>query len=187
MIANAPAPGEGDASDDMWVFLTKVGAGTVLHANMPYVYKPKEAVTNYTFSSTDATLKPKNDGVLLKTETAEDVYSFYGVYQNTSPSSNDPFYYVNYYGDISLGNASSVVVGPYRWIIRKTSKFGDTPSYVRSMHFFDNEESGSSTGLAELEGSAQPSAWYSLDGRKYSTMPTQRGVYIHQGRKIVVK
>ncbi|MBP5365735.1 MAG: leucine-rich repeat domain-containing protein, partial [Bacteroidales bacterium] len=38
-------------------------------------------------------------------------------------------------------------------------------------------------------GNAQAAdeAWYSLDGRKLSSKPTERGVYLHQGRKVVVK
>jgi hypothetical protein len=30
-------------------------------------------------------------------------------------------------------------------------------------------------------------AWYTLDGRKLDAKPTKRGVYIHHGKKIVVK
>ena len=30
-------------------------------------------------------------------------------------------------------------------------------------------------------------AWYTLDGRKLDTKPTQKGMYIHNGKKVVVK
>jgi hypothetical protein len=36
--------------------------------------------------------------------------------------------------------------------------------------------------LSEGEG-----AWYGLDGRKYDSMPTTKGIYIHNGKKIVIK
>ena len=38
-------------------------------------------------------------------------------------------------------------------------------------------------------GNAQAAdeAWYSLSGRKLNGKPTERGVYLHQGRKVVVK
>ena len=32
-----------------------------------------------------------------------------------------------------------------------------------------------------------PDAWYSLDGRKLDGKPTQNGMYIHGGRKVVIK
>lgn len=48
------------------------------------------------------------------------------------------------------------------------------------------------TGITTLrtDGSLGPSgnsAWYSLDGRKYDTMPTRKGIYIKDGKKVVVK
>ena len=142
MIANSPAPGENGVSNEMWVYLTQVGAGTVLHANMPYIFKPKAAGT-YNFTTANATLKAKNTGVLAETQTMDDCYKFYAVYENTTPASTDPFYYVNINGSISLGNNGTVTVGPYRWIIRKTSKYGNEISYARSMRFIDDDTTGS--------------------------------------------
>ncbi len=120
MIANAPAPGESSASGDMWVFLTRLSAGDVLHANRPYVYKPKVAVTDgYAFTSAPAVLKPRVPlaDYILKTETAEDIYSFYGVYDGLNATASNPFYYVNINGGISFGNSTSVHVGALRWIM----------------------------------------------------------------------
>ena len=185
MIANAPNP-DVEASDEMWVFLKKMGAGTVLHANMPYVYKPLEAVTDYAFTTTNATLKAKNTDVLIMMMTAEDTYTVYGTYENTSPSADDPFYYVSIYGKISLGNNEQVTVGPYRWIIRKTSKFGDTTTYAPQMRFFD--EDGNTTGITTMnDTNGTNGAWYTMDGRRLSGKPTKRGIYIVNGKKTVIK
>ena len=189
MIANSPSPSV-EASNDMWVFLTKLSAEAVLHANMPYVYKAKEAVTNYAFTTSPATMKAKNTDILLDTRTTEDIYSFYATYDGTTATSDDPFYYVAIDGTICLGNDGTVTVGPYRWIIRKTSKSGETPSYARNMHFYDGE--GEATAIredlfaapsdeAEREvnnGKATNAQWFTLDGRKLNAMPTQSGVYI---------
>lgn len=30
-------------------------------------------------------------------------------------------------------------------------------------------------------------AWFSLDGRKLREKPAQRGIYIHNGKKIIIK
>ena len=150
MIANAPAPGESSASGDMWVFLTKKSAGKTFYANRPYVYKPKVAVTDgYAFTTAPAVLKARTsaDDYILKTETAEDIYSFYATYENTKAGLNvsDGFYYVNINGGLSFG--TGVTVGPYRWIIRRESKLGGTSSYVKEMHFVDGEEDGE-TGIS---------------------------------------
>ena len=186
MIANSPSPGV-EASDEVWVFLTKLNAGDVLHANMPYVYKPKETVTDYPFTSTDVTLKAKNTDVLAKTETLEDIYSFYGTYGNTTPAASDPFYYVGIDGNLSLGNNGAVTVGPYRWIVRKTSKNGGTSSYSPKMHFFDPEENDP-TGVASFanENQNETQNCFDLAGRKVKALQ-KGGIYIVNGRKVFIK
>ena len=188
MIANAPNPST-DASDEMWVFLKKMKAGDVLHGNMPYVYKPLQAVTDYEFTTLNGTLKAKNTGVLATMQTMEDTYTVYGTYENTTATAQDPFYYVNINGDLSLGNDGAVTVGPYRWIIRKTSKFGETPSYVRAMHFFDGEDEMTGIGLTpDLSLSRKGEGeWYSIDGSKLDGKPTKSGIYLVGGRKVVIK
>ena len=187
MIANAPSPSV-NATEDIWVFLKSVEAGTTLYANMPYVYKPKEAVTDYAFTTTNATLKARNEGAVAKMETMEDIYELYGTYENTQASQSDPFYYVNINGEISLGNSSSVEIGPYRWIIRKTGKYGNTTNYARNMHFYDLEEA---TSISELrvngEEDATNTGWYDLQGRKLSQTPTQSGIYVNNGKKVFIK
>ena len=53
--------------------------------------------------------------------------------------------------------------------------------------FFGN---GETTGITTLDSSATdalPDHWYTLDGRRLNGKPTQKGVYIHQGRKEVVR
>ena len=203
MIANAPAPGESSASGDMWVFLTKKSAGDKLYANRPYVYKPKVAVTDgYAFTSTPAVLKARTsaDDYILKTETAEDIYSFYATYENTEAFDYNRFYYVNINGGLSYGTAD-VTVGAFRWIIRKTSKFGGESSYVKEMHFVDGEEDDEtgigltpdpSPGRGEiynLAGQMVNGKWVNgkwQDG-KWQDGKLPKGIYIVSGKKILVK
>ena len=54
---------------------------------------------------------------------------------------------------------------------------------------FDNEDL---TGIVNIERQSldvkrSAGTWYSLDGRKLSTEPLQKGVYIHNGKKIIIK
>ena len=186
MIANSPDPSQ-EATDKIWVYVKSLTEGDVLHANMPYVYKPKEAVTDYAFTTENALVKAKNTGVIAKAETLEDIYNFYATYENTTATGSAPFYYVNIDGTISYG--TSVTVGPLRWIIRVESKYGETPAYARQMIIFDGEEA---TSLSEefrvkSEEFATASEWYTLDGRKLSQKPSRAGVYINNGIKRVIK
>ena len=188
MIANSPDPSL-EASDDIWVFVKRMSKDDVLRANMPYVYKPREAVTDYAFTTTTAVLKAKNTNVIAKTETMEDIYNFYATYGNTSATAQDPFYYVNIYGELSYGDA--VTVGAFRWIIRVESKYGSKPAYARTLHFFDGEEE-ETTGIISIENGKlridNPSdAWYTIDGVKLDGKPHAKGVYIQNGRKVIIK
>ena len=186
MIANAPNP-ETEASDEIWVFLKRMNEDEVLHANMPYVYRAKRAVENYEFTTSNAMLKGKNTGVLATMQTMEETYTLYGTYEGTTATAEDPFYYVNIEGDLSLGNDGTVTVGAYRWIMRVESKFGSTPAYARTLHFFDGEDS-ETTGIS-LTPAPSPKgegSIYTLDGRRISKA-TQKGVYIQNGKKVVIR
>ena len=189
MIANSPDPSL-EASDDIWVFVKRMSKNDVLRANMPYVYKPREAVTDYAFTTTNAVLKPKNTDIILDTRTAEEIYNFYATYEPTTATAKDPFYYVNINGELSYGDA--VTVGAFRWIIRVESKFGNpNVSYAREMHFFDGEGE-ETTGIISIENGKlridNPSdAWYTIDGVKLDGKPHAKGVYIQNGRKVIIK
>ena len=196
MIANAPNP-ETEASDEMWVFLKKMSQDDVLLANMPYVFKPKEDLENYAFTTPNATLKAKNTGVLATMQTMEDTYTLYATYEGTTATSVDPFYYVNIDGELSLGNDGTVTVGAYRWIMRVESKSGSTPAYARKMHFYDGGSTPTGISPAEIadcnatlskrEMAEMAGAWYTLDGRKLDAKPTTKGVYVVNGKKFVIK
>ena len=43
------------------------------------------------------------------------------------------------------------------------------------------------TGISEVKGAANADGWYDLQGRRMTTMPTQRGLYVIDGKKVVVK
>ena len=38
-----------------------------------------------------------------------------------------------------------------------------------------------------MKAAANGEGWYDLQGRKMTTMPTQRGLYVIDGKKVVVK
>ena len=189
MIANAPNP-ETEASDDIWVFLKRMNEGEVLHANMPYVYRAKSAVDNYEFTTAGAMLKAKTTDARITMMTAEETYTLYGTYEGTTATAEDPFYYVNIDGDLSLGNDGTVTVGAYRWIMRVESKFGPTPAYARGIHFFDGEDS-ETTGIVLMDNGKwkidnEADAIYTLDGRRIA-QPKKGGLYIVNGKKVVIK
>lgn len=184
MIVNSPDPSVA-VSNDIWVYLKPIGAGDVLHANMPYVYKPKVAVTDYKFTTENATLKAKNTEALLTMMTAEDTYTVYGTYDKIKATTSDQFYYVNVNGGLSLG--TSVTVGANRWIVRKASKFGGSTAYGKATFIVEGEDDSVVTGITNLANEDAENTWYMLDGVKLNGKPSKKGVYIVNGKKTVIQ
>lgn len=174
MIANAPNPGVSEESDKVWIYINKMEVGDVLRGNMPYLFKPLEAIADgYEFKADNAVLKAKNEGVLISTETMLNKYSFYGTYDKITLSPNDAELglYMGNKGSLSFPETQSINVGAYRWIIRVSSKNGI--AYVREFHFVDDSES---TGVRNVAGEGEAEAFYTLDGVKVEA--PAKGIYV---------
>ena len=59
-----------------------------------------------------------------------------------------------------------------------------------ALNFFDDEEESGTTGIKHVDTTMQrmdSNVFYTLEGVKLNSRPTQRGIYIHNGRKVVIK
>ena len=187
MIANSPDPDD-EATGAMWMFVKKMAAGDVLRGNMPYVYKPLEAVTDYDFTTAGATLKAKADDAVATMQTMEDTYTLYGTYAPTTATAQDPFYYMNIDGSLSLGNNGTVTVGSFRWIMRVENKYGgSTPAYARHITIVDGESETAGVNEVREADEVSDDRWYTVDGRKLQGKPSHAGMYIYKGKKVAIK
>ena len=61
--------------------------------------------------------------------------------------------------------------------------------YANDILPINEEPSGGGTGIESMEDvrSQMEDVYYTIDGRKVDSKPTQRGIYIKNGKKIVVK
>jgi len=67
-------------------------------------------------------------------------------------------------------------------------KIGDGANARQITDFDFNFDGGETTSLTENKRETiTNNQWYTLDGRKLDSKPTQKGVYINNGRKVVVK
>ena len=67
-----------------------------------------------------------------------------------------------------------------------------TTSAPQLTSFSIDYSDGETTGIISLTPAPSPNGegsdgWYSLDGRKLDSMPTAKGIYVNNGRKVVVK
>jgi hypothetical protein len=72
---------------------------------------------------------------------------------------------------------------------------GDLPQQARAFVLNIDDEETTGIKTISLEGNDAEAfpregldgVWYTLDGRRLSAMPTQKGIYINNGRKAVIK
>ncbi len=59
---------------------------------------------------------------------------------------------------------------------------------VAKLKFTIDFGDGSTTGIVDLDREATTnSGWYTVDGKKLDKQPTRKGVYIQNGRAVVIK
>ena len=164
-------------------------AATTIPAGTPFIIKwDGDGTANIT--------NPVFEGVTISNATndatIEDVLTFTGTYAPvTTPAAGDNT-------KLYLGSANklyyptkAMTIGTHRAYFQLSPGItaGEPASLVRAfvLNFGDDDSTlGVTTPLSNRRG-AGGEAWYTLDGRKLDKQPTASGVYIHQGKKVVVK
>ena len=185
---SAAADQEGVVQDENKVVMkiVEVSAGYTLKANKPYIIKPKTAGV-YEFVAENATLKAMDMGSLKQVSTTINDYDFYGVYDFYSTSEAQQWFSLNTNGNLKW-NEPNQRLGAYRWYIKSTF-IGD--DYANIAFVIDEENEGDETtaisNIAASDTMDGDGSFYTIDGRRLMGIPTQKGIYIQKGKKVVVK
>lgn len=151
---------------------------TAMAANHPYIIKVTDAnVENPTFNGVDiiAGTPVNNKGT---DATDANIQAMIGVYQETTLESNWLYIRGNKF---KYSNGTSKV-RPYRAYFR----FCDFTDAMHSRSIIIVEDGA--TGIRLVDGAqADGGDWYDLSGRKLSGKPASKGVYIQNGKKVVIK
>lgn len=170
--------------------LNFIDAGKTIKASKPYIIK-------WTSSSYNIT-SPAFVGVTIKgfegtPSSRDEAVWFVGHYSAETYNNEKDILYLG--ADNTLYYPDGVVtIGPCRahFELQNGLTVGTADGNVRtfSLNFGDADE----TDIRDLHNASDasthpstPSAWYTLDGRRLSTQPAAKGLYIHQGRKVAVK
>ncbi len=79
-------------------------------------------------------------------------------------------------------------INSFRAYFQLDGIYGGTPEETSGVHnFVLNFGDGETTGITTTKLTNQNVDWYSIDGRKLNQKPQQRGIYISNGRKVMVK
>ena len=157
---------------------------TEIMAGKPYIIRWAEAATNI--------VNPLFCGVYVENVTnniTTDYVDFIGTYK--------PSFWETENRSILLVGAENSLYWPQSGAYLNSCRAyfqlkGITASEVQNARMVFGEDN--STGIVEAEANSSLftlhsslSEWYSLDGRKVVGKPTKKGMYIHGGRKVVVK
>ena len=164
-------------------------SGTIA-ANTPFMLKNYQAVPENTvidFGSREIKA-PTSAEVSVDANTTGDI-KFIGSYNTkTINNTNSNLYYYNGEGAWKhLGASSSNT-----WNIAPFNAYIETPATVGAQEFtFTFEElNGDITAIRSISEDATGTnvkGWYNLNGMKMENAPTQKGVYIKDGKKVLIK
>ena len=157
-----------------------------LKPNTPYLFRAGQKDV-YLFSADNVTVK-KDDGQAASS-------AFKGNYEKTKADASGRYYGLTINNDASSRRASGV---DYTFTQLKA---GDPILPFSAYLIVDNGpetfgiqwSDGGTTAISNLtqdhvtEGLSPCEGWYTLSGQKLEGKPTQKGLYIHEGKIIVVK
>ena len=167
------------------------GSDEVLKANKPFLVKIAEDMnpaTNYNFGK--KTIVAPTD---LSVDAGGDC-KFVGTYTTKTVTKDDDAAIWFMVGNLAswayIGTNSTATwnIVPFEAYIDMSA----VPAAARNLVFYAEEIDGSVTaikGINSSNASAKQSAegWYNLNGVKLNGVPTQKGIYIQNGKKVVVK
>ncbi|MBE6270988.1 MAG: hypothetical protein E7101_08560 [Prevotella ruminicola] len=187
------------SGDEYIATMTEPGT-TTLTANTPYLYLPS-ATGNVEFSGTPTT------AIAAGTTTSDD-WTFLGTYDevkwDTAPTGIYGFSAQNV-SDQGISQGEFVKVGakvrirPLRAYLKYkngTENYSAAPTRGTTAELPDRiivrliGSDSNTTAIGTLDtrtGEVEIDTWYDLNGRKLSAKPTHRGIYINNGRKVVIK
>ena len=167
-------------------------ATSPLSANTPYLFMPAGTETKPVLFHGTADYDNSNLG------TQSGKWYFYGTYEPLTYGTgqfSDPVYgfAANAMGNVIAGEFVRADVGAYVPAMRCYLKYNSTstrgeieelPERITVKLVNDPTSIGT---LNTRTGEVTFDSWYSLDGRRFSSKPTRKGLYINKGIKVMIK
>jgi hypothetical protein len=154
-----------------------------IEAGMPYLIKWEDGddIVEPTFKNV------KIDSTLQNVET--EFVDFGGNYDPVSFTEPDPTALYLGAGDMLYYPNGTMTIGAFRaYFVLKGLTAGPGANQVRAINLnFDEQENG----IKEISSPSNPSNlsnhYFTLDGRKLTKHPTARGIYVKNGKKVMIK
>ncbi len=154
-----------------------------IEANKAYLlYLTADVTEAKTFSG--VTLEPAGTCTTTVKANNNDVYTFQGILKPTTLTTNGTQYFLNSAGTYFVlpSNSTSAMKATRAYITVPT------PSGSAQGRQYSFDFNGTTTGIdnVNISGLEDGSAWYTISGIRVNR-PAAKGVYIHNGRKVIVK
>ena len=165
-------------------------APDVIPAGMPFIIKgniPKAEVTLPTIPN--VTIDGSDAAKARMTQTSADGnVKFVGQWSSFGITDAN-IHEILYFGaGNKIGYAKSPrMLKTFRAHLWVKANEGSSAPAVNSVDIDFGDGDYTSIAITNVDSADQQSSWYTLDGRSLQTVPTQKGVYIKNGKKIVIK
>lgn len=162
-------------------------SGTI-KANTPIAVKTDDdiAAAATIYFGEQTLVKPESETVSVDAGAG---HKFVGVYKTVKIDKTTPNYHFLVNGGwkhIGASSSNKYNILPFNCYIDQSNAAG-----ARELTFTFEEADGSTTAIRAIEASANDSAaktgWYTIGGVKLQGVPTQKGIYIKDGKKVVIK
>ncbi len=158
-------------------------SATTIQAGKPYLVKwaPGENIMN-----------PEFHQVMIDDESPEGVDSpyvtFLGIFSPVSLSANDvSVLYLGSDNKLHYPNADMKVKSCRAYFLLNGLDAADLSTDVSAFKLnFDDEGTNGITSVANGRKTIHITGWYTLDGRRLNAKPTVKGVYVNDGKKVVI-
>ena len=164
------------------VTLTFGEAVTTLEAGVPYIIKwdGGDDIVNPVFTSVTVASSTTADRTVERANGHVKFIGYYDAFDIDTPA-NDDIYYMT--SDNTLKHTAK------KRTLKACRAYFQFSEAAASRLFVLDFGDGKATGVTttNLSNSTNVDGWYAVDGRKLNGKPAKKGIYIHQGRKNIVK
>ena len=181
---------DGNIDRTILEFVKMKNDDSVIEPNTPYLIKAKEAGEKTLSVENTTVYESKANRIECSTTTEQ--FTFIGLYKKPSLLSIGQLAigenYVMYEGNLSKLTTKSDI-GPYRWYMKRenrNSAYGinnNNTAKEISIRVVGEE----TTGIANIQHTSPNTQTYDLNGRKVNENNLKPGMYVKNGRKVIVR
>ena len=179
---------DGDIDRTILEFV-KIKSGST-YPNTPYIIRAKEKGKKTLYAENVTLYESEKKSVECSTTTEK--FIFTGNYKKVSAMDLMAYYtnkYTMHLGDINYINLTTGV-GAYRWYMERESRntvYGIINNSANAKEISINVVGEETTGIANIQLPSTNTQTYDLNGRKVNENNLKPGMYVKNGRKVVVR